>query len=301
MRLRKLNRMKILAIGNIFLSTSIIAENFCTKDSEIYADTLQNKISGAAIIISAVSAFLNIDATLCTKSVKNQRVDILFKKLESLGVCFEFVQADETSDANTMISIYNQYNERHCYTFLPNEVSAEDLQLIDYSKYDVVFFCCIPYKEIKCLLDKGKFPIAQKTIIIASGLTYQYLDVKGLKVFPDYIFMNAGELRGSLGVEEDDWLSFERINTGDTKVIITMGKDGVVIKNNDVVSQYPVSDETNNIVHPGGAGDSFAAGYMAGQLKGWDDKESVSLGHKCAMSLLSVNSVEEYIDKILKR
>lgn len=291
--------MKILVLGNVFFSTSVNVSDFCSTDSEVYADTIQNKISGGGIIISAVSSFLNMDVTFCTKTFSNQQLECLLRKLNRLGVKVEKLSGTSINDMNCMISIYNQDLERQCYTFLPNEIKGEDLLEIQYSEYDVIFFCCIPYEHIKFLMAQGAYPISQKTIIIASGLTHQYIYNNSLRMSTDYIFMNGGELRDSLGLKNDIKFLLASLETGYSKAVVTMGKKGVFIKKNNSILHCDVSDETEQIIHPGGAGDAFATGYIVGQLRGLSEQESVQLGHECAKSLLKVRSIEEYIDNIL--
>jgi 2-dehydro-3-deoxygluconokinase len=52
-----------------------------------------------------------------------------------------------------------------------------------------------------------------------------------------------------------------------------------------VVTEFALDVE---VVEPIGAGDAFAAGYLAGLLRGYDQRRRIRLGHVCAASVLMV-------------
>ena len=60
--------MRILAIGNIFESKSFLVDEFCEKDSEVVANDVTSRISGAAIVVSAIAAFFKFRAIFVFKS-----------------------------------------------------------------------------------------------------------------------------------------------------------------------------------------------------------------------------------------
>ena len=50
-----------------------------------------------------------------------------------------------------------------------------------------------------------------------------------------------------------------------------------------IVTEFALDVE---VVEPIGAGDAFAAGYLAGLLRGYDQRRRIRLGHVCAASVL---------------
>lgn len=193
--------MRILAIGNIFESKSFLVDEFCEKDSEVVANDVTSRISGAAIVVSAIAAFLNLEPFLYSKVKEEHSINDMLMKLSKVGVNTRLIDIND-KEANILLTIYNAELERKCYSYTPNEVLAEDLLKIDFSEFDATFFCCIPFKQIKSIFEKNTSIKKNKSIILASGLTSPYFEKNKLKVDSDYIFMNRGEL---LKVFEKQW------------------------------------------------------------------------------------------------
>ena len=56
--------MRILVIGNMFESKSFLVDNFCEKDCEVAAENVTSRISGAAIVVSTIAVFFNLEPYL---------------------------------------------------------------------------------------------------------------------------------------------------------------------------------------------------------------------------------------------
>lgn len=94
--------------------------------------------------------------------------------------------------------------------------------------------------------------------------------------------------------------TIDTLNLGDTCLVITMGKDGVIIKEKNELSFFPVTD-VPNIVHPGGAGDAFATGYIFAEINGLTKEECCQKGHECAKIMLESSNIETVINKFTNR
>lgn len=293
----------VLVIGNVFESKSLIVSNFCECDNEVVAEKLSSRISGAAIVVSAIAAFLHMNATLVTKAKTSSDFSSLASKLSSLGI--NTTQIDFSSEeSNTLITIYDSNQDRKCYSYLPAQIKKEDLVDIDYSLYDAVFFCCLPYMVVAHIFELSTTIYETQSIILASGLTPEYFFKQKLKVPANYIFCNRGELFSVLGERRGEHNSpldtqIIKISLEEATLVITMGKDGVIIVGQDSIRRVSVP-EIKKIVHPGGAGDAFATGYIYGILDGMNTERCCSLGHQCSERMLSVNNVVEFIEGALK-
>ena len=226
----------------------------------------------------------------------------MLMKLSKVGVNTRLIDIND-KEANILLTIYNAELERKCYSYTPNEVLAEDLLKIDFSEFDATFFCCIPFKQIKSIFEKNTSIKKTKSIILASGLTSPYFEKNKLKVDSDYIFMNRGEL---LKVFEKQWDGnqgivdncCDELDIGNTILVVTMGKDGVLIKDHDGKITVPVDNKVK-IVHPGGAGDAFSVGFIKGILYGSNYEECCREGHMCAKKMLSVRGAEELLERMI--
>ena len=298
-----MKKINVLVIGNIFESKSLIVRDFCECDNEVVAEKIFSRLSGAAIVVSAIAAFLYTNATIITKAKKSQEFCELISKLSELGV--DTTQIDYSSkESNTLITIYNLSQDRKCYSFLPAQIKEDDLINIDYSIYDAVFFCCLPYNIVNNIFIGNMTISHTQSVILASGMTSEYFAQQKLMVPANYVFCNRGELLNVLDKKRNTnkerlKVQIGKISAGNTILVITMGKDGVVVVDGETIHKVTVA-EIKNVIHPGGAGDAFATGFICGKLKGMDVDQCCSLGYQCAKQMLSVSSVVEFVERILK-
>ena len=222
--------MKVLAIGNIFESDSLNVDKFCKKDSEVIVNNISSRISGAVIVVSAMAAFLQNDVSLYSKfDYTNNQFRELVDLLAMIGIKTSMIKNGDLT--NKLITIYDAEGSRKCYSSMRNSIITDDLLALDYSVYDVVFFCCLPYSTLAPVFEKNQSLKGTTSIILASGLTNEYFDNARLLINPSIIFMNEGELNTILGLPDDSKnLIKEKMNLVDrrnTSLIVTMGAKGV--------------------------------------------------------------------------
>ena len=293
----------ILVIGNIFESRSLLVNAFCGRDDEVIANRISSRISGSAIVVSAISAFLRMNATLVAKVKSNYEFEGFISKLRTLGI--NTTQIDLSAvENNILITIYDSKQDRICYSYLPAQIQTSDILDIDYSLYDAVFFCCLPYTVVEPVFSLNPTIGKTQSVILASGLTPEYFNDRRLKINADFVFCNRGELFNILGENEendrevlDDHIDLVLIENA--TLVVTMGKNGVVVAKDRLVYRVSVP-EVKRIVHPGGAGDSFATGFICGILEKKTIEECCFLGHQCSEQMLAVYSVNEFIERIMR-
>ncbi|GAB6099532.1 sugar kinase [Halanaerocella petrolearia] len=81
-----------------------------------------------------------------------------------------------------------------------------------------------------------------------------------------------------LGTDDPAEIAREILDLGAEIVVVKLGSDGALVADDNSFKKvvgYPV----DNVVDTVGAGDGFAAGFIAGQLKGYDLKESTELAN----------------------
>ncbi len=83
------------------------------------------------------------------------------------------------------------------------------------------------------------------------------------------------------------------LSYGVKKVVIKQGAKGALVVNHQ--GQIMIPGYSVETVDPIGAGDGFAAGFLAGQLKMWDDAESAKLANAVgAMAVTVAGDIEGY-------
>jgi sugar/nucleoside kinase (ribokinase family) len=99
----------------------------------------------------------------------------------------------------------------------------------------------------------------------------------------DVLIMNEGEAKALTGKNElND--AREVLKEIVNLAVITMGKKGcAILRSREVVH---VKGEEINVLDTTGAGDTFAAGFIVGKLRGLSDVECAKLGNKVAAKFL---------------
>ncbi len=292
----------VLVIGNIFESKSLLLNNFCECDSEVFAKKLSSRISGAAIVVSAIAAFLHMKVTIIAKASNNIELARFVLKLNDFGI--DTTQIDfSATESNALFSVYDSNENRKCYSYLPSQIQLESLINIDYSIYDAVFFCCLPCTVVSYVFDYNSTINKTLSVILASGLTKDYFCMEKFQLRANYVFCNRGELFEILGEKSDKEKGvsdnqISRIALDNTTLVVTMGKDGVIVVDKNSIHRASVP-KIKKVVHPGGAGDAFATGYINGVLERMSIDKCCILGHQCSAQMLSVYSVEEFIESTL--
>ncbi len=110
----------------------------------------------------------------------------------------------------------------------------------------------------------------------------------------DIILPGFEEGKLLLDTEETDEIIKRFLSLGINIVILKMGERGAILGTKEEIIHIP-GYKVEKIVDPIGAGDGFAAGFVAGQLKGYSLRESVSLANALGAFALTVKGdVEGY-------
>lgn len=298
--------MRILAIGNTFNSFSIKVDNFCHKDSEVSINAFYSHYNGAASVVAAIAALLGYTPTLITKIPERNQLSEFVVALGSIGVDIsQFVLTQECAE-NTLVTIYDKHHDRNCYAYTPNELAFHDISSIDYSNYDVVFFCCLSAIIVSEVFSKCRLLDKTLSVCLPSGLYCDYFDENKLLINSDYFFLNRGEIIGLTNKEispADIPNCLKSIDFGKTTIITTMGKDGILYKESGGEIRSFDVDPISHIMHPEGAGDAFATGFITSLLKKHSIADCCKIGHECSKIVLGYNSILSMIrdNPILRR
>lgn len=292
--------MKILAIGCVFESHSFIVSDFCHIDSESKVINYSSCVDGAAVVVSSVGTWLNDSCVMLTKGSLTSSFISLFDLLNSVNIKVDLLPEINNGN-NKLFSFFNSESERMCYSYIPCEIKASELISYDFSHYDAVFFCCLPYNELSAVFSSNYSLKDTCTIIVGSGLTHTYFCEKSFLLPADFIFMNRGELfeiyQKKYENTDDVEICISNLLLGSTSVVVTMGHDGIAgIITGDYFS-FSVSPV--DVIDPAGAGDSFATGFIHSFLQGKSVEQCCKKGHECAIKMLSVVGAEGFIRKYM--
>lgn len=110
----------------------------------------------------------------------------------------------------------------------------------------------------------------------------------------DIILPGIDEGRLLTGQDQPEAIAQSFIQQGASLVVVKLGAGGAYFKGAKESGHVPAVP-VKEIVDPIGAGDGFAAGLLAGLLRGWSVKEAVELGNRVGAYALTVpGDVEGY-------
>jgi len=127
---------------------------------------------------------------------------------------------------------------------------------------------------LKVALDLSNFNIVNGFKDLLKEVVPEYVDI---------LFSNESEAEAYTGLSEREAIN---VISKDVEVsIVTIGKDGVLLSDNNRVIHNPALD--SNVVDTTGAGDNFAAGFLFGYSQDASLEQSAQIG-----TILSSNVIE---------
>ncbi len=116
--------------------------------------------------------------------------------------------------------------------------------------------------------------------------------IEKLMVSADYVLPGLEEMHSLYGVQPVERLLNRLHEIGCERIVLKLGKEGAILSlpsGTDTLAGYPVDSPVDLM----GAGDAFAAGFIAGILKGMTPKDSVDLANFVAgMSIRLPGNIE---------
>lgn len=103
----------------------------------------------------------------------------------------------------------------------------------------------------------------------------------------DILLPGLEEAQYILGVSEPDAIIEELLALGPRLVALKLGSDGAIIGDKHQIQHVPAF-HVARIVDPFGAGDAFAAGFLAGWMEGLDLVSAGRLGNACGACAMTV-------------
>ncbi len=116
--------------------------------------------------------------------------------------------------------------------------------------------------------------------------------IERLMTSADYVLPGLEEMHSLYGVQPVERLLDHLHEIGCERIVLKLGKEGAILSlpsETATLAGYPVESPVDLM----GAGDAFAAGFIAGILKGWTPRDSVELANLVAsMSIRLPGNIE---------
>jgi sugar/nucleoside kinase (ribokinase family) len=129
---------------------------------------------------------------------------------------------------------------------------------------------------------KVAFTLSEIFVILGHGQDFRDMMVRG---DIDILFANEGEILALMGTDDIEAALAEASALVPTLVVTFSAEGAVAIQNGEraKVAAEPVA----RVVDTTGAGDLFAAGFLAGQAEGRSLQDSLTMGAICAGEIIS--------------
>jgi len=212
--------------------------------------------------------------------------------LKSVGVR-DLTFIDDKHNTGTCVSLTYENGER---TMIVNKGANNYLSMNDISKCiddiinsKIIYFSGysliheIPFKSVVYAVEKAKKNGCKIYFNPGAPNIINERFRKIVKKFVDVLILNFDEARAFS--EENE---IQRVSKALAKnvelVVITLGEHGALLCNSSDIQHVPTTPL--NVEDTTGAGDAFAAGFIAGKIRGLNDHECVKLGNSSALKFL---------------
>ena len=302
--------MKVIGIGNALLdvllrldSDSVLADMGVKKGAmdlidesrmvdiqKVQSGLQRSEVPGGSVCNTMrAMARLGAEVGYIGKIGNDDIGKIYEEETRRAGVKPFFVHAEGISGCSTVF--ISPDGERTMATFLGPAATLSDGEIPDdiLKQYDCLYMegYLISDEQLFLSMLRRAKKLGLKVALDLSNFNI----VNGFKdllkeVVPEYVdilFSNESEAEAYTGLSEREAIN---VISKDVEVsIVTIGKDGVLLSDNNRVIHNPALD--SNVVDTTGAGDNFAAGFLFGYSQDASLEQSAQIG-----TILSSNVIE---------
>lgn len=272
-----MNRFDVICIGVVLIDLPLgpVDEQIFHKET-----TMVRKISlttgGDALNEAVVLARLGKKPAVIGHIGMDMPGDIIMKRCEEEGIDFSRLRRDPKAETRINVVVIAKDGQRHfiktksavSVSFGPDEI---DYDLIKRARaVSLASIFCSKLRDPETILKVLKTARESKVITFAdmvpmtNGETIG--DISEALPYLDYFIPNREEASMLTGRCDPDEMADSLLDYGIKNVIIKLGKEGCLIKNNR--ERFLIPSIPAEVVDTTGAGDSFAAGFITAVLDG---------------------------------
>lgn len=272
----KKNHVTIIGPAVMDILAGPIDEKLFTLGS-LPMNEIKMSFGGNAYNEACILSHFGVDVDLISKVGNDEAGNRILQKIHSLGISTAHVKIEKGLSTSINIVLFDAQGERRFLTSPKSSQRALSEKDISDTVADCPSVVCFSGMFISPLLDIPamerlfrKIKENKQRVLIVdmtkakNGETIQ--DLQPLLPYVDYLLPNEEEINKlGCGCIEENAKEFLRLGTG--CVIVKRGKNGCTVftqENTIPVAAFP----TDCAVDTTGAGDSFAAGFIYGLLKG---------------------------------
>jgi len=255
--------LEVVGIGACNIDFIKEVPRFVEPDDEVDVKKLFLTVGGSASNFTVGLSRLNIEAGIIARIGNDYFGKLAEEEFKKEGVDTKRLCKTDEKTGMTFIAVEPR-GERSMYAFIgANKKFKLDKQDIQYIKNSKILHITQMYKKVVDEASKNANFLSFNPGAILSA--FKVAKLQKIIKRTDILFLNKKELNSLTGMETDKGASL-LLDSGAKTVIVTCGKDGAHLYNQNTTIHSPARKV--KVVDTTGAGDSFAAGFIAAYVKG---------------------------------
>jgi sugar/nucleoside kinase (ribokinase family) len=301
--------MDVIVFGNVTLDIICFPVNDVPRHESVSFDQVEVSPGGCASNVAIGLAALGVPTALVAQTGDDDQADLLHRYWENLGVETCFVKRNPNLPTAVSIGLVDSnFQPRFVHTPGANgELGVEALDIPELAAAGALHLHVAGFFVLPSLLDEGLAQImaqAQRLGLQTSldVVFHARMDDPNLRAslwgaMPhiDYFVCNAYEAFRMTGEQDPDKAARQLKEHGAGNVIIKLGEKGCLIEGDSYVGRIPAPKA--EVVDTTGAGDAFAAGFIAALNRGADFVPAIEAGNKAGARIVEkLGAIQAWLD-----
>ncbi|MFB9823191.1 carbohydrate kinase family protein [Halobaculum roseum] len=269
----------VLCVGHVNWDVTLIVDRLPAPDGEVKIRRRHQAGGGSAANVAAVLAGLDCEAALFGSVGDDESGSFAGRELSRAGVRTHLVEADgETAvkylivdaDGEVMVLSNEGANEAFAAEDLPPAALTADTDHLHLTNQ--------PPAVAAALAERAREVGA--TVSVAPGRQFAERDFTEALSLADLVFCNRREAAALLDEDGDGATGYGALRA-DATLVVTHGGDGSEVHDRAAERTYTHDGFDADVVDTTGAGDAFAAGFLAARLGGGGFERALAVANAC--------------------
>lgn len=281
----------LVTVGHALVDIRIVVERFPRPDEEASVIKQIWGAGGSAVNVAIDGSRLGLKTAIIAKIGFDSFGRIVVDELLKEGVDISGLRVSSTERTGFTIVAIDSNGEITMYGY---KGAAEELEPQDVASDIIASAGYVHIASLRVDTSMKVVEIAEKNDVKLSWDPGRILSTEGLKRLEqlirrvDIVMLNNKELAALVGVDPESYREGARVvkDLGPEIVVVKLGARGVYILSNDVDEEV-LAVKADGVVDTTGAGDAFAAGFIAGLSRGYSIKKAALYANAVAALKIS--------------
>jgi ribokinase len=282
----------VLVIGDIMAEVCLVVDDALSvaPDAEVHQYALS--CGGSAANFACCGSALGMSVELMSQMGDDSVTPMLSADLSAFDVGMRFVRRHAGPNSVCVIVIGPDGERRFMSHRGPESTEGpHDLKTLDGIDWvhvsGFVFQREVSAQRVWNLIQHARTSGLTISLDPSPMMTPYVKDVNpALLSHVDYLFPNAFEARALTGLQDPEQAAERLLEMGAAFVALTQGADGVLLRGPNIDQQLPAAPQPR-VQDSTGAGDAFAAGFVAATRQGADPVDAARTGTLAAAAVIA--------------